>query len=90
MYESRPLICRTQGLPLLFEADDGAQEIDFCPLNFTSDEAIAELADEHLVPLDLLNLKLAMANVSYCRAAGLSDEQSYQRIKMSEVILGSS
>ncbi len=90
VYESRPLICRTQGLPLLYEADDGAQEIDFCPLNFDSDEAIAELADEHLVPLDLLNLKLAMANVSYCRAAGLDDNQSHHRSKMSEVILGSS
>ncbi len=72
VYESRPLICRTQGLPLLYEADDGAQEIDFCPLNFESDAAIAELADEHLVPLDLLNLKLAMANVSYCQANGNS------------------
>lgn len=89
VYESRPLICRTQGLPLLYEADDGAQEIDFCPLNFTSDEAIAELQDEYLVPLDLLNLKLAMANVSYCRSKELSDEESYQRISMSEVILRS-
>jgi Fe-S-cluster containining protein len=87
VYESRPLICRTQGLPLLYEADDGAQEIDFCPLNFDSDAAIAELQDEHLVPLDLLNLKLAMANVNYCRAEGLMDEQSYQRIQMSAVIL---
>ena len=90
VYVSRPLICRTQGLPLLFEVDDGTQEIDFCPLNFESDAAIAQLADDHLVPLDLLNLKLAMANVSYCRAAGLDDNQSHQRIQMSEVILGSS
>lgn len=89
VYKSRPLICRTQGLPLLYEADDGAQEIDFCPLNFDSDEAIAELSDEYLVPLDLLNLKLAMANVSYCREMQLGDEQSHQRIKMAEVILSS-
>jgi Fe-S-cluster containining protein len=87
VYESRPLICRTQGLPLLYEADDGAQEIDFCPLNFASDAAIAELADEHLVPLDLLNLKLAMANVSYCQANG--NDEPHLRIKMSEVILRS-
>ena len=80
VYESRPLICRTQGLPLLFEADDGAQEIDFCPLNFDSDEAIAELADAHLVPLDLLNLKLAMANVSYCQATGNSEPHLRSKI----------
>lgn len=87
VYESRPLICRTQGLPLLYEADDGAQEIDFCPLNFESDAAIAELQDEHLVPLDLLNLKLAMANVKYCQAN--DNDEPHQRIKMSEVILRS-
>lgn len=80
VYEARPLICRTQGLPLLFEADDGAQEIDFCPLNFTSDAAIAELQDEHLVPLDLLNLKLAMANVHYCQAKGNAEPHLRSKI----------
>jgi uncharacterized protein len=83
VYESRPLICRTQGLPLLYEADDGAQEIDFCPLNFTSDEAIAELTDEYLVPLDLLNLKLAMANVSYCQAT--NQAEPHVRIKIADL-----
>ena len=87
VYEARPLICRTQGLPLLYEADDGAQEIDFCPLNFASDAAIAELQDEYLVPLDSLNLKLAIANVSYCQANG--NDEPHFRIKMSEVILRS-
>ena len=83
VYESRPLICRTQGLPLLYEADDGAQEIDFCPLNFASDAAIAELQDEHLVPLDLLNLKLAMANVTYCQANG--NDEPHLRIKIADL-----
>ncbi len=83
VYESRPLICRTQGLPLLYEADDGAQEIDFCPLNFDSDEAIAELQDEHLVPLDLLNLKLAMANVSHCQARG--NDEPHLRVKIADL-----
>lgn len=38
IYAARPLICRTQGLPLLLEADDGEAEVDFCPLNFTAPE----------------------------------------------------
>jgi Fe-S-cluster containining protein len=83
VYEARPLICRTQGLPLLYEADDGAQEIDFCPLNFESDAAIAELQDEQLVPLDLLNLKLAMANVKYCQANG--NDEPHLRIKIADL-----
>src|SRR5262245_56503383 len=29
IYGSRPIICRTQGLPLLVEADDGGLEVDF-------------------------------------------------------------
>src|SRR5205085_2454277 len=36
IYSSRPLICRTQGLPLLIETEDGSQEVDFCSLNFTA------------------------------------------------------
>src|SRR5262245_1390110 len=35
VYSARPLICRTQGLPLLFESGDGEKVVDFCPLNFT-------------------------------------------------------
>jgi hypothetical protein len=70
-------------LPLLYEADDGAQEIDFCPLNFESDAAIAQLQDEHLVPLDLLNLKLAMANVKYCQANG--NDEPHLRIKIADL-----
>lgn len=87
VYESRPLICRTQGLPLLMEAEDGAQEVDFCPLNFTAPDAVNDLDEEHLVPLNALNLRLAMANLNYCREAGMSDEESGARVAMSDVIL---
>jgi len=86
IYAARPLICRTQGLPLLYEAADGQAEVDFCPLNFTSDEAVAELDEDHLVPLDALNLRLAAVNLSYCRETDLADEAS-RRIPMSEIIL---
>jgi uncharacterized protein len=82
IYEARPLICRTQGLPLLFEAEDGQQEVDFCPLNFTSDDAIAELDDEHLIPLDALNIKLALVNLEYCRAL---ESDANQRVKIADL-----
>ncbi|MGH9752539.1 MAG: YkgJ family cysteine cluster protein, partial [Blastocatellia bacterium] len=87
IYESRPLICRTQGLPLLMEAEDGEQEVDFCPLNFTEAGAIDDLDENHLAPLDVLNLRLALLNLEHCHEAGLGAEASGERIKMADIIL---
>jgi len=89
IYESRPLICRTQGLPLLMEAEDGEREVDFCPLNFTGAGAIDDLDEDHLVPLDALNLRLALLNLEHCRETGLGDEASGERMKMADIILKS-
>jgi Fe-S-cluster containining protein len=89
IYESRPLICRTQGLPLLIEADDGRPEIDYCPLNFTDDGARDDLDEDHLVPLDELNLRLAMVNLHYCRDRGIGDAQSGERVKIADIVLES-
>ena len=87
IYAARPVICRTQGLPLLFEAEDGKPEIDFCPLNFTAPDALDDLSEYNCIPLDKINLQLAVLNVQHCRAQGIADEQIGERIKMSEVIL---
>lgn len=89
IYEARPLICRTQGLPLLLEAEDGEQEVDFCPLNFTAPDAIEDLDEQQLLPLDELNFKLALVNMDYCRTQGIPSAQSGQRQKMSAIILES-
>ncbi len=89
IYESRPLICRTQGLPLLIEVEDGEAEVDFCPLNFTAENALDVLDEHHLVPLDDLNLKLALVNLQHCREQGIADEFSGQRLPMAKIILQS-
>lgn len=89
IYESRPVICRTQGLPLLIEAEDGEQEVDFCPLNFTAPDAVEELDAAHLVPLDDLNLKLALVNLQFCRERGIADTASGQRRQLARIILQS-
>jgi hypothetical protein len=80
VYDDRPVICRTQGLPLLIVADDGGLEVDFCPLNFTAPGAIAELDEELLIPLEKLNRELVLANLEYCRAAGLADSGTRIRV----------
>jgi Fe-S-cluster containining protein len=86
IYESRPLICRTQGLPLMYEAADGEQEVDFCPLNFTAPNAVDDLDEAQLVPLDALNLKLALINLQYCHENGIEPAHASERHKMSDVI----
>lgn len=87
VYETRPLICRTQGLPLLLQLDDGEAEVDFCPLNFAAPDATDDLQETHLVPLDELNLRLALVNLQFCRAQGIADEQSGARQSMAEIII---
>ncbi len=86
VYESRPLICRTQGLPLLIAADDGEQEVDFCPLNFTAPNAFDDLDADRLAPLDALNLKLAIVNLQYCQENGIEKEAVGERKKIGEII----
>ncbi len=86
IYAARPVICRTQGLPLLLEAEDGTPEVDFCPLNFTATNALDHLTEDKLIQLETINLQLATVNLQHCRAQGIADQQSGERIKMSEVI----
>ena len=69
------------------EAEDGGQEVDFCPLNFTEAGAVDDLDEDHLVPLEALNLRLALLNLEHCRETGLGDEASGERMKMADIIL---
>ncbi|MFN0123506.1 MAG: YkgJ family cysteine cluster protein [Blastocatellia bacterium] len=86
VYAARPLICRTQGLPLLYESVDGNPEVDCCPLNFTTAEGVAALDEEHLVPLDRLNLALAAVNRVYCQEHGVDEQTAGDRIFMTDII----
>jgi Fe-S-cluster containining protein len=69
IYHIRPIICRTQGLPLAYRDDEsGPLEVSACYRNFPADFLFAE---DHLVFMDQFNCRLAALNVQYCRAAGL-------------------
>ena len=61
LYQARPIICRTHGLPLLIERD-GAREIDFCPENFRDTASIPGSA---VIDLDRLNATLAAINTLF-------------------------
>jgi len=55
IYEVRPLICRSQGLPLTFKLDQSWMQ-DLCPLNI---DMQPELEKKDWLNLDLLNTILA-------------------------------
>ena len=85
IYDARPVICRTQGLPLLLGIEEGEADVDFCPLNFTAPDAAEALEVEHLVPLEKLNLQLAVVNLAWCREQGIDPAAEPVRIRMSEL-----
>jgi uncharacterized protein len=64
LYQARPIICRTHGLPLLVNRD-GASGVDFCPENFRDAPNIPGSA---VIDLDRLNAILATINALYLRS----------------------
>lgn len=55
IYEARPLICRSQGLPLRFQ-EGGETYVDICPLNEDMMEVVKGV---EILNLDLLNTILS-------------------------------
>lgn len=52
LYEARPIICRTHGLPILTDEN----RLDFCPRNFRD---VVSLPGESIVKIERLNTALA-------------------------------
>lgn len=63
IYDSRPVICRTQGAPLRFKVSEDEVGVDACPLNFT-EEGRFPIESEWL-DLDRLNTLLSIAEQSF-------------------------
>ena len=80
VYDLRPVICRTQGLPLGYPDEEaGTIEVSACPLNFTLEFPFTH---DDLLLMDGFNRRLAEINLEYCRRAGLPPEQ---RIPLAEL-----
>lgn len=69
IYEHRPIICRTHGLPLLFMNND-QWELSACELNFTGfdDE---DFTPENTFPQDKFNSKLFLLNKEFLKESQL-------------------
>lgn len=67
LYEARPIICRTHGLPILI-SDGDERRIDVCPHNC---QGLDHLPGEAVVDLERLNTLLAAVNALYLREFGI-------------------
>jgi uncharacterized protein len=74
LYESRPVICRTHGHPLLFTNDDYEWELSTCELNFT-DYDYENFTPDNTWPQDTYNSKLFMLNKKF--VTSLKGETAY-------------
>jgi uncharacterized protein len=66
IYDQRPIICRSQGLPL----QTGSSERATCPLNFVSTD-LAGLDHSDVLNLNTLNTLLSMLHQVYCKESGV-------------------
>ncbi|MBN2492072.1 MAG: YkgJ family cysteine cluster protein [Planctomycetes bacterium] len=75
VYRDRPILCRTQGMPLAVERDDKAYDVDYCRLNFQGVPRDFEFGRRHILNLDGTNFILASLNLKLVEAAGLDPEE---------------
>jgi Fe-S-cluster containining protein len=69
VYGARPIICRSQGLPIGYlNEESGFIEVSACPRNFPEDFAFSQ---EGLLLMDRFNERLAELNRRYCEIARL-------------------
>ncbi len=81
VYETRPIICRTQGLAIGYiDEEMGNIEVSACPLNFPDDFTFVM---DDLLLLDAYNARLFALNQEYCAAHGLPVGE---RIALGEIV----
>ena len=69
LYEERPLICRSHGLPLVMDG-----QLDVCPLNFEK-LGLETLPEGDLLSVDTLTAILTVSNMLFCQEANGSPER---------------
>lgn len=86
LYENRPLICRTHGLPLVSSSlTEG--EVDCCPLNLPALAGITELEADLVLDLDQLTENLMRLNLAFFLVVG-RPELAETRFSLAELAMG--
>lgn len=82
VYEERPIICRSQGLPLLLEDSTVAM----CHLNFANQDEPGDIPREDILNLKTLNVLMSVIHRVHIKADGLPD----QRVRLVELVADAS
>ena len=64
IYQYRPIMCRTHGLPLIYANDNGELELSACHLNFTEFN-FEDFTMENTLPQDKYNSTLFLLNKEF-------------------------
>lgn len=84
VYPARPIICRTQGLPVLVRREKRNLEVRFCKKNFRQPSGTFTIKGEFLLDLDVLNVTLAVLDESFRRGWGqVSPQNLPKRVELS-------
>ncbi len=83
IYELRPLICRTHGLPLAYGEEDepNLKNITFCEMNFK--EKIPAFSASNTLDMDDINIELVRLNENFIRSFG---KELPERIDLKEIV----
>lgn len=80
IYDIRPIICRSQGLPIAYiDESSSSIEVSACHLNFPADY---QFEQDELLFMDQFNSRLVELNIQYCLTVGL---EAQQRIAIAEL-----
>jgi len=83
VYASRPVICRTHGLPLLAEAD-GVRSVDCCPENF---RGAGSLPGSAVINLETLNSALVAINSLFVSKNSEERFRGRERFSIADIII---
>lgn len=80
IYNSRPIICRTQGLPLMYQNINGQDyEVSYCQLNF-KDNDLKNFSIDNSMFMPDFNSKLFMLNKSFVESRNMYNKSPKKRI----------
>ena len=84
IYDHRPIMCRTHGLPLLYSNDNGEFEFSVCELNFTEYD-FEDFTMENTMPQDKYNSKLFLLNREFIAEFAVKNYSEFVLIPLKEL-----
>jgi len=84
IYEVRPIICRTHGLPMTYPDQPG---IDICPLNFAGDQDVLSVEPCYVLDVETITTNLMRLNLAFC-ILSQQPEIAGERISLTSILSG--